>query len=139
MEIYKPIVLQGISVLSLLVFFFLSVLKKAPPLKALFTAILLVLVYAVFINRDYSANIDLPLYMGFYEFNVDFSDIFTSSTAWKGDFFFFAFMPLAHLMGLVQRATSPFSWSLASGSCSMPITCFSRTPRPCCFWPCSLC
>ncbi len=103
MEIYKPIVLQVISVLFLLAFFFFAKLKKSYWLSATFLAFLLLVVIAIFVNRDYSANIDLPLYMDFYKYNQVFADIFESKTAWKGDFLFFAIMPISHLLGFDQE------------------------------------
>ncbi|MFC5047732.1 EpsG family protein [Aquimarina hainanensis] len=99
MEIYKPIVLQVISVLFLVVYFLFSKLQKTNLFKFVFMLLLLLLLLIVFINRDYTANIDLPNYMKFYDFNKNFVDIFTSQTAWKGDFLFFAIMPLSHLIG----------------------------------------
>jgi len=103
MEIYKPIVLQVISLLFLLTFFFFAKLKKSYWLSAIFLVFLLFFVITIFVNRDYSANIDLPLYMDFYKFNQVFADIFESKTSWKGDFLFFAIMPISHLMGLDQE------------------------------------
>lgn len=103
MEIYKPILLQVISLLFLLSFFFFAKLKKSFWLSFSVLALLLIIVVAIFVNRDYSANIDLPLYMDFYKYNQVFADIFESKTAWKGDFLFFAIMPVSHLMGFDQE------------------------------------
>ena len=103
MEIYKPIILSLISILSLIGFFIFSKLKKSYWLEAFFLATLLGMVLMVFVNRDYSANIDLPLYMDFYQYNKVFADIFESKTSWKGDFLFFGLMPLSHLMGFDQE------------------------------------
>lgn len=100
MEIYKPILLQGISICALLVFFIFSFLKRSLALKIVALSTLLTVTLIVFINRDYGANIDLPLYMDFYKYNVVFADIFISKTAWKGDFLFFALMPISHILGL---------------------------------------
>ncbi|MGB5497749.1 MAG: EpsG family protein [Maribacter sp.] len=103
MEIYKPIVLQVVSLLFLLAFFFFAKLKKSYWLSAAFLLFLLLFVISVFVNRDYSANIDLPLYMDFYKYNQVFADIFESKTAWKGDFLFFGLMPVSHLLGFDQE------------------------------------
>ena len=103
MEIYKPLVLQAISLLFLCAFFFFAKLKKSYWLTASLIGVLLLVVITVFVNRDYSANIDLPLYMDFYKFNQVFADIFESKTAWKGDFLFFAIMPISHLFGFDQE------------------------------------
>lgn len=103
MEIYKPIVLQVISLLFLVAFLFFAKLKKSYALSTMFLVFLLLIVITVFVNRDYSANIDLPLYMDFYKYNQVFADIFESKTAWKGDFLFFAIMPVSHLLGFDQE------------------------------------
>ncbi len=103
MEVYKPILLQCISVLFLFAFLFLARLRKSVWLSAALLLFLLALVIVVFVNRDYSANIDLPLYMDFYKYNQVFADIFESKTAWKGDFLFFAIMPISHSMGFDQE------------------------------------
>lgn len=100
MEIYKPFVLQCISLFCLGIFFVISKLKRTPFLQGISLFTILLLILTVFINRDYSANIDLPLYMDFYKYNVAFADIFISKTAWKGDFLFFGLMPISHLLGL---------------------------------------
>jgi hypothetical protein len=113
MEIYKPILLQGISICALLVFFIFSVLKKSFVLKAVALGTLLILILVVFTNRDYGANIDLPLYMDFYKYNVAFADIFISKTAWKGDFLFFGLMPLSHILGLGKEDYITFQLSLS--------------------------
>ena len=115
MEIYKPIVLQFISLLCLLFFFLFLKLKRATSLKAISLSFILLCVLAVFINRDYGANIDLPLYMDFYKYNVVFADIFISKTAWKGDFLFFALMPISHLMGLAKEDYITFQLILSIG------------------------
>ncbi|PIB23380.1 EpsG family protein [Maribacter sp. 4G9] len=115
MEVYKPIVLQCISLLCLLVFFIFSKLKRSTSLKAISLFFILIFVLSVFINRDYSANIDLPLYMDFYKYNVVFKDIFVSKTAWKGDYIFFALMPISHLMGLAQEDYITFQLILSIG------------------------
>lgn len=99
MEIYKPIVLQVISLLALVAFLFFAKLKKSYVLSLIFLFIILLTLVVVFVNRDYSSNIDLPLYMDFYKYNKVFADIFVSKTAWKGDFLFFAIMPVSHLFG----------------------------------------
>lgn len=99
MEFYKPIVLHFISLLFLFAFLFFTKLKKSYWLSATVLTFLLLLVISVFVNRDYSANIDLPLYMDFYKYNQVFADIFESKTAWKGDFLFFGLMPVSHFMG----------------------------------------
>ncbi|WP_350286818.1 EpsG family protein [uncultured Croceitalea sp.] len=65
-------------------------------------------VLVLFINREYDANIDLPLYMDFYRYNVSFADIFISKTAWKGDFFFFAIMPVSHFFGFDKETYISF-------------------------------
>ena len=103
MEIYKPIVLQVISLLFLVVFLFFARLKKSVWLSSIFLVFLMGLIIIIFVNRDYSANIDLPFYMDFYKYNQVFADIFESKTAWKGDFLFFAIMPLSHLLGFDQE------------------------------------
>jgi hypothetical protein len=113
MEIYKPILLQGISICALLVFFIFSVLKKSFVLKAVALGTLLILILVVFTNRDYGANIDLPLYMDFYKYNVAFADIFISKTAWKGDFLFFGLMPISHILGLGKEDYITFQLSLS--------------------------
>lgn len=113
MEIYKPILLQGISICALLVFFIFSILKKSFVLKAVALGTLLILILVVFINRDYGANIDLPLYMDFYKYNVAFADIFISKTAWKGDFLFFGLMPISHILGLGKEDYITFQLSLS--------------------------
>lgn len=100
MVIYKPIIIQSISIFCLTSFFLISILKKVKYLKEILLAILLLLVIVIFSTRDYTANIDLPLYMDFYTFNETFLDVFTSKTAWKGDFFFFGIMPVSHFFGL---------------------------------------
>jgi len=113
MEIYKPILLQGISLCALLVFFIFSVLKKSSILKGTTLSVLLILILTVFINRDYGANIDLPLYMDFYKYNVAFADIFISKTAWKGDFLFFGLMPISHILGLGKEDYITFQLTLS--------------------------
>lgn len=115
MEIYKPIVLQSISLLCLLVFLLFSKLKRSTSLKAISLLLILLCVLAIFINRDYGANIDLPLYMDFYKYNVVFADIFISKTAWKGDFLFFALMPISHLMGFSKEDYITFQLVLSIG------------------------
>lgn len=104
MEIYKPILLQVISLVFLLTFFLFVKIKKSFWLRLGVLAILLLVVLTIFVNRDYSANIDLPLYMDFYKYHQVFTDIFESKTAWKGDFLFFAIMPVSHLMGFDQES-----------------------------------
>lgn len=113
MEIYKPILLQGISICALLVFFIFSFLKRSFVLKMAALGVLLILILGVFINRDYGANIDLPLYMDFYKYNVVFADIFISKTAWKGDFLFFGLMPISHILGLGKEDYITFQLTLS--------------------------
>lgn len=129
MEIYKPIVLQSISLLCLLVFLLFSKLKRSTALKAISLILILLCVLAVFINRDYGANIDLPLYMDFYKYNVVFADIFVSKTAWKGDFLFFALMPISHLMGLAKEDYITFQLILSIGLTFLAYFHFFRNTR----------
>jgi len=100
MEIYKPILFQVFSIIFLLAYFLFSKLKDTVIFKQLVTFFLFLLVLSLFINRDYNANIDLPIYMRFYQMNINLIDVFTATTAWKGDFLFFGIMPIAHLIGL---------------------------------------
>ncbi len=100
MMIYKPILMHLVSLLFLAGFILCTGLKKSVAVKRLVLTVLFVLLASVFINRDYHTNIDLPVYMNFYQHNQHLSDVFSGPTAWKGDFFFFSFMPLAHVFGL---------------------------------------
>ncbi|NKI31194.1 EpsG family protein [Croceivirga thetidis] len=100
MEIYKPYFLQIVSVIFLVAFFFFDRAKTSRNFSNLILFLLYLLVSSAFIFRDYQGNIDIPRYLRFYEQNVHFLDIFTSSSAWKADYFFFILMPLAHLFGL---------------------------------------
>jgi hypothetical protein len=129
MEIYKPIVLQVISFLCLLLFLVFSKLKKSSLLKIIFLSLILCLVWAVFINRDYGANIDLPLYMDFYKYNVMFVDIFVSKTAWKGDFLFFGLMPVSHFLGLDKEDYISFQLVISIGLMFLAYYLFFRDTR----------
>lgn len=100
MEIYKPYFLQFVSAAFLLAFFFFDRVKTSRNFSNLTLFLLYLLVCSAFICRDYQGNIDIPRYLKFYEQNVHFLDIFSSSSAWKADYFFFLFMPLAHFFGL---------------------------------------
>jgi hypothetical protein len=98
--VQTPIVLHGISILFLLLFFFFNKIKRDNLVNVSLVLLLGFLFAIVFIQRDYDLNIDLPRYMAFYPSHVSLVDVFTSETAWKGDFLFFSLMPLAHFLGL---------------------------------------
>lgn len=102
MVIYKPIILQIVS-LTILLFYILSAsIKRYDFIKKAGLAFLLLLILSlVFLSRDYlSVTIDLPHYMHYYVKIKSIGDVFDSVIAWKGDYFFFSMMPIAHLFNL---------------------------------------
>lgn len=100
MMLYKPYMMQFVSLLVLLGFILCSGMKKSALVKRIVLTLVFIFLASIFINRDYGQNIDLPIYMNFYEENQLIGDVFAGPTAWKGDYFFFSLMPLAHLFGL---------------------------------------
>ena len=100
MEIYKPYFLQVVSLTFLVAFLFFGYNRTSKNFSNLFLFLLYVLLCSAFIFRDYLGNIDIPRYLRFYDQNINFVDIFNSSSAWKADYFFFLFMPIAHFFGL---------------------------------------
>ena len=102
MIVYKPIILQLVSLIFLFFYFFINGLKKNNFLKKICLLILLfTLLGLVFFSRDYATTtIDLKHYMHYYDATKTFYDVFNSIIAWKGDYFFFAVMPIAHFIGL---------------------------------------
>ncbi|MBC30323.1 MAG: hypothetical protein CMH48_05715 [Muricauda sp.] len=115
MEIYKPYALQFISLLFLFFFFLFWGLKSKRNVAGICLFLLYLLIASTFILRDYYGNIDIPRYMKFYEENVTVTDIFSSGTAWKADYFFFLFMPLCHFFGLSAENYITFQLLLSIG------------------------
>lgn len=103
MQLYKPYVLQIVSLLFLFLFLFFCTKKTTRNFSNLILIALYFLLCSVFIFRDYLGNIDIPRYLKFYTQNVSFLDLFSSSSAWKADYFFFMFMPIAHFFGLTAE------------------------------------
>jgi len=102
MEIYKPYIFQIVSLLFLCSYITSVLLKKSLLIKRLEVFILfIILLRLLFFSRDYYVDtIDLKSYMGYYKYTVTFADVFSSKSAWKGDFFFFIWMPFAHILNL---------------------------------------
>ena len=102
MEIYKPYIFQFVSFLFLCSYFVSSLFKKTASLKKLELFVLFIILLSfLYFSRDYYIDtIDLKAYMLYYENTVTFSDVFSSKSAWKGDYLFFIWMPFGHLLSL---------------------------------------